>query len=134
MQSEQRLAYDLDGTGFKFRQGQVDFCSSQPSIQVLVPNQPTFQRVPGPFPGSKAAGAYAKLSPPYSAHNNSECALPLIPLFAFMLFAVISLPFTSTSMCFKMSAFFRFFYHSFVAIREAILSHVCHTLRPSHLF
>jgi hypothetical protein len=80
VQSLQRLAYEMDGTGYKFRQGQVVVCSSQPSRPALGPTQPPIQWVPGSFPGRKAAGADVNLSPPYSAQIKSECAILLMPL------------------------------------------------------
>jgi len=114
----------------------VVLCSSQPPRSALGPTQPPIQRVPGPFSGSKASGADVNLSHPYRAQIKSECAIILIPLFALIACKGVSLLFTipPERMCFTLSPSFRFFYQNSVRLRVSILSHVFHTLRPSHLF
>ena len=111
-------------------------CSSQPPRPALGPTQPPIEWVPGPFPGSKAPGVDVNLSHPYRAQIKSECATLLIPIFALMACKGLSLPLTipSTRMCFTLCPSFRFFYQNTVCLCISILSHMFHTLRPSHLF
>jgi len=62
----------LDNPGIEYRWGR-DF--PHPSRSALRPTQPPIQRVPGLFPGSKAAGVWRRPPTPYSAEVEGRVQL-----------------------------------------------------------